>query len=228
MDRGIYRGLGSIDIAAAARSVLLVGKTQDGTRALVQIKNSLAEYGQALGFEIRQGQFFWTGEVDISVEDLLKPEVGQEGKSAVDEAIDFLREILSSGPVEAKGIMKQAKAAGIAEKTLRRTKDILGVIVESMKNDGGKVVGWRWRLPKPDGQPDGQTHINTFGHLDEEAANPHESSTFTRWPKENVLVIWQESSNDATFRAQKPDGQKVYIETSLGGGKTWSALSKYA
>ena len=49
-----YRGLGSIDIQAAARSVLTVGrvKSKPYTRAIVQGKNNLAPEGQAIGFEL--------------------------------------------------------------------------------------------------------------------------------------------------------------------------------
>jgi len=49
-----YRGLGSIDIQAAARSVLTVGrvKSKPYTRAVVQGKNNLAPEGQAIGFEL--------------------------------------------------------------------------------------------------------------------------------------------------------------------------------
>lgn len=49
-----YRGLGSIDIQAAARSVLTVGriKGKPYTRAIVQGKNNLAPEGAAIGFEL--------------------------------------------------------------------------------------------------------------------------------------------------------------------------------
>lgn len=48
--KGIYRGLGSIDIAAVARSILLVGRDRNipHYRVMLQIKNNLAPEGKAL------------------------------------------------------------------------------------------------------------------------------------------------------------------------------------
>ena len=56
----IFRGLGSIDLVGAARSVLLAGADPaTKERALVQIKNSLAKEAPAIGYEV-------TGEVASS------------------------------------------------------------------------------------------------------------------------------------------------------------------
>jgi hypothetical protein len=48
--KSIYRGLGSIDIIAAARSVLLVGriKSNPSIRVMAQLKNSLAPEGKPI------------------------------------------------------------------------------------------------------------------------------------------------------------------------------------
>jgi RecA-family ATPase len=49
-----YRGLGSIDFRAAARSVLLVGRTKDDPtiRVMAQDKNSLAPEGRSMSFSL--------------------------------------------------------------------------------------------------------------------------------------------------------------------------------
>lgn len=49
-----YRGLGSIDFRAAARSVLLVGRLKDAPsiRVMAQDKNSLAPEGASIAFEL--------------------------------------------------------------------------------------------------------------------------------------------------------------------------------
>ena len=49
MSKSTYRGLGTIDIQAAARSVLIVGRMRENpeTRIMVQDKNSLAKEGRA-------------------------------------------------------------------------------------------------------------------------------------------------------------------------------------
>ena len=69
-----YRGLGSIDIQAAARSVLTVGriKGKPYTRAIVQGKNNLAPEGQAIGFELDPTTGFrWIGVMPITIDELL-------------------------------------------------------------------------------------------------------------------------------------------------------------
>jgi len=61
-DKSIYRGGGSIDFTAAARSVLLVGvdPSDNRRRAVVQIKNNLAPLAEPVGFTIEDGEFAWT------------------------------------------------------------------------------------------------------------------------------------------------------------------------
>lgn len=52
-ERSNYRGLGSIDFQAAARSVLVVGRVKDDPtlRVICQTKSSLAPEGKALALE---------------------------------------------------------------------------------------------------------------------------------------------------------------------------------
>ena len=148
--KAIYRGLGSIDFTAACRSVLLAGcdPDNDQKRAIVQIKSNLAAKGSAVGFELKEGSFCWTGESDLTAARILAAEDSQDGKSARDEASDFLREELSNGPVEWQQIEKDRKAAGISEITLRRAREKLGVKIrregELGKRGGGRSV---WELP---------------------------------------------------------------------------------
>jgi hypothetical protein len=128
-DRAIYRGIGSIDITAACRSVLLVGVAPgDGNkRVLAHIKSNLAPSGRAQAFQIRDGRFQWTGPVDVTPAQLLAPDVDPEQKSALDEAQEFLRDILKQGPVPAEEIFNEAAKLKIAERTLKRAKKNLGV-----------------------------------------------------------------------------------------------------
>ena len=69
-----YRGLGSIDFQAAARSVLIVGRIKDDPeiRVVCQVKSSLAPEAKPIAFRLdKQTGFEWTGEYDINVDDLL-------------------------------------------------------------------------------------------------------------------------------------------------------------
>lgn len=69
-----YRGLGSIDFQAAARSVLIVGRVKDEPeiRVICHVKSSLAPEGDAIAFRLdKEKGFHWIGKYDISAEDLL-------------------------------------------------------------------------------------------------------------------------------------------------------------
>lgn len=69
-----YRGLGSIDFRAAARSVLLVGRLKDAPniRVMAQDKNSLAPEGAFIAFELdAERGFQWKGYCDSTVDDVL-------------------------------------------------------------------------------------------------------------------------------------------------------------
>ena len=118
--RSIYRGQGSIDFSAAARGVLLTGfdPTDQERRALVQIKTNIGPTASALGFEIPDGRFRWTGDSSLTASDLLSGEGSIEEKSVEEEARQFLLEILGTGRVPSTDVKKEAKEAGIAERTL--------------------------------------------------------------------------------------------------------------
>ena len=69
-----YRGLGSIDFQAAARSVLIVGRIKDEpeVRVVCHVKSSLAPEGKSIAFRLdKDNGFEWIGEYDISADDLL-------------------------------------------------------------------------------------------------------------------------------------------------------------
>ena len=65
-----YRGMGSIDFFAVARSVLLVGRIEGepNTRAVVQIKNNLAAFGHPKAFMLSETGFRWLGDYEITAD----------------------------------------------------------------------------------------------------------------------------------------------------------------
>jgi len=71
--KAAYRGIGSIDFFAVARSVLLVARVaeQEHIRVVAQIKNNLAEEGKPVAFERCNDGFRWIGRYDITVDELL-------------------------------------------------------------------------------------------------------------------------------------------------------------
>lgn len=143
-DKAIYRGIGSIDITAACRSVLLVAvDPNDGSRRVVaHIKSNLAANGQAIGFAIVDGDFQWHGYVDVTPEQMLAPDSAQnERRSALKEAEEFLCAALENGQRLATEICELANQNGISESTLKRAKRKLKI--ESHKE--GDI--WFWILP---------------------------------------------------------------------------------
>jgi hypothetical protein len=64
------------------------------------------------------------------------------GSSAVDEAANFLRQVLAGGPILANEVKGAASAAGISLASIQRAKASLGV--KSKKTFTGH---WVWQLP---------------------------------------------------------------------------------
>ena len=135
-----YRGLGSIDFQAAARSVLIVGRLKDEpeTRVMCHVKSSLAPEGKSIAFRLdKETGFQWIGEYDISADDLLSGDArGQKSRIAK----EFLLDILADGGMAQKKIEEEASKQGIKKKTLRNAKQELEI--DSVKRGNQ----WFWIL----------------------------------------------------------------------------------
>lgn len=135
-----YRGLGSIDFQAAARSVLIVGRLKDEpeTRVMCHVKSSLAPEGKSVAFRLdKETGFRWIGEYDISADDLLSGDArGQKSRIAK----EFLLDILADGGMAQKKIEEEASKQGIKKKTLRNAKQELEI--DSVKRGNQ----WFWIL----------------------------------------------------------------------------------
>ena len=144
-ERIIYRGMGTIDIIAAARSSLLVATDPDNPeiRIMFHQKHNLSRQGASLGYTITDRGFQWVGEVNISPIDALKPEtVEARGGRTRDEAQEWLEEFLSQYPqgISSQAVMEAAKNNSFSESTIRRAKKELGVIAKKK----GSI--WLWKL----------------------------------------------------------------------------------
>ena len=141
-NKSSYRGLGSIDFQASARSVLIVGRVKDEpeVRVVCHTKSSLAPEGMSIAFRLdKNNGFEWIGEYDISADELLNGD-GRGQKSR--KAKEFLLEILANGGMTQKKIAEEAEARGIKSKTLWNAKRELEI--DSVKR--GKQ--WYWMLPE--------------------------------------------------------------------------------
>lgn len=142
----IYRGMGSIDFTAAARSVLLAGSDPHDhqKRAIIHLKSSLAPAGPAQGYEMRDG-FYWTGISDLTAAVILGSESITDKKSRPELAAEWLQEVLESGPLEKREVEQLAEEEGIRPKTLRLAAKKLGI--KWYKKPGEKNGPYIWELP---------------------------------------------------------------------------------
>ena len=140
MGKSAYRGLGSIDFQAAARSVLIVGRIKDEPeiRVVCQIKNSLAAEAKSIAFKLSEKNGFeWLGECDVKAEELLCGTAkGMKQKTAV----HFLEDTLSKGKMAQTKIAELAEEKGISNKTLRNAKKSLDIKASKIGNQ------WYWEL----------------------------------------------------------------------------------
>lgn len=137
-----YRGLGSIDFQAAARSVLIVGRIKDEPeiRVLCHVKSSLAPEGKSIAFRLdKDTGFEWIGEYDISADDLLS---GENRGQKIRSAKEFLKEVLASGSVAQTKVAEEAESRGIKKKTLWNAKKELEIDSVKIGNQ------WFWMLPE--------------------------------------------------------------------------------
>lgn len=136
-----YRGLGSIDFRAAARSVLLIGrvKKEPNIRVIIHDKSSLAPEGKPMAFSLgNEDGFKWIGEYDITADELLS---GKEGNSEnkIAQAESLILALLEDGKeMFNEDIQKAADEAGISERTMRTAKSNLSGRIKRRR------VGTQW------------------------------------------------------------------------------------
>lgn len=140
-NKAAYRGMGSIDFFAVARSVLLVGRIegQENTRAVVQIKNNLAAFGHSKAFELTEEGFHWLGDYEITADELLGGITPKANKK--ERAKQLIYELAeTNNVVKSEDIVNLAEEKGISKRTLENAKKELGI--------KGKRIGesWYWNL----------------------------------------------------------------------------------
>jgi hypothetical protein len=153
------RVAGSGAFVAACRSSWLVERDpQDESRQrriLTPLKNNIGDDQTGFAFQVKQVDLeegiesscveFEPEPIRISASELLREQQDNDDeRSALSEAMDFLREFLSDGPKNCKSTLKAAEDAGIAHRTLRRAREKLRI-----KPQKSRVTGlWVWALPE--------------------------------------------------------------------------------
>ena len=140
--KGLYRSLGSIDVVAAARSVLQVERCVDNenVRIVRQIKNSLAPEGPEIRFSILpKSGFNWESygvvEKPVEAHDSLELPHTKHELAAL-----LLKRLLKDGPVESRKIKETMMEYSIGDKTMQEVKAELGI--KSFR----KMRVWFWNM----------------------------------------------------------------------------------
>jgi len=139
--KALYRGIGSIDLVGAARSVILVGNTADDENiiGIVQTKNNLAPKSESMAFRLDEKGFEWLGAYDITEDDItIDCSSGEKRK----QALDLIKKLLNGTDktIPAYDVISKGVAAGISKRTMEDAKKELGV--KSVRI--GKA--WHWKL----------------------------------------------------------------------------------
>ncbi len=222
----LTRASASVAFTAQARSVLLWARDPDdeedergNRRALAHVKSNLSALAATQTWlvkpmllpasgthpEVETSRVVHTGESAHTGRDLLTRRDDGD-RSAIEEAREFLREELATGPVPTNTILGAAKTLGISEITLRRAAKDVGA--EARKT--GMSGGWEWLIPlrREDDHPPGSSSENGFDdHLRRNGSTtrvstPSESRESTEDGHPRDLTIF-----DAIERAKRFDEQ---------------------
>lgn len=152
LKKSLYRSLGSIDIAAIARSILMIERDEENpvVRWMFPVKSSLAADGPGIGF--------WIGK-DRTVkwmrpkQDILsgKAAAWQFEESKREACENLLMALLCQGEIASNDIMRELEGLGLSERTLRDVKKKLGI--KSVRRQGV----WYWKM-ECDEKTEGEQH----------------------------------------------------------------------
>ena len=148
--KAINRGLGSVDIVAAARSVLLVARTdkdRPDERILAQVKCNVGPTGNAIVFSVGEEGVQWIEETAKTADEVLGNLYAGIGRpdTQLQAARDALTQILAHGPKPQREIMELMRGTGVGESTAKKAKALLAV--RSVKQGSQ----WFWSLPDAEG-----------------------------------------------------------------------------
>jgi putative DNA primase/helicase len=167
---------GSLAFVAAARAAYLIVKdTDDGRRRLfLPVKNNVGNDSSGLAFTIESKQLpegietsavLWEADpVTVTADEAMQPQGDPEGQSALDDAKDFLYDILKDGPLTSKQVRADAEGAGHSWRTVYRAQKAIGIEVSKV----GMKGPWMWQLSTKNAKDHEECQANnvaTFGDL---------------------------------------------------------------
>lgn len=155
--KAIHRGLGSMDFAAAVRSIMMLGTNPDNfdEKGVALVKSSYGKEGAVLGFNIDEMGLHWDEDSSITYRMITGETGGSSSKvgksegispSALDEAKYFIKEVLKEGKRTSRDMYILAKGSGIKERTLQRAAKELDIDFSEVAGIGKDRVVY-WKLP---------------------------------------------------------------------------------
>jgi shikimate kinase len=154
----LERVTGSLAFGALARIVLATAKIDDGDktkRIVCRAKSNIGIDNGGFEYDLQQKEVkagifssyaLWGDAIEGSARELLAEpdnrEQGENGSSALDDAKDFLLELLADGEMAQKQIQADAKGASHSWRTVERAKKALNIHSSKSKLDNC----WYWKL----------------------------------------------------------------------------------
>lgn len=144
-EKNLYRGLGSIDIAAIARSILMItrDKSDSSVRYMFPVKSSLAPEGSAIAFSFSKNNGIEWLHRDIDSSILEECSVGI---SKIELACRILSELLECQDASSTDVINKLKLMGLSDRTIHSAKKEVGAL--SYKKDGK----WYWHINNDTGE----------------------------------------------------------------------------
>ena len=152
----LERVTGSLAFGALARIVLVTAKITEGEttrRILCRTKSNIGLDHGGFEYDLNQKEIngyeglfpsyvSWGQTVEGSARELLAENESDEGASEVDEAEQFLRELLATGAMTSGEVKRESRDAGYAWATIRRAQKRLGI----KPTKSGMKGKWFWSL----------------------------------------------------------------------------------
>ena len=138
--KNLYRGLGSIDLAAIARSVLMIERDREDPdiRYIFPIKSNLTAKGTPICFMIDKDMGFCILGPSDYKSDSTSTDSNRQKK--IDKAEHLLLKLLSLHSMPTRSILEQMKKAGISERTVRTAAKNINITAFRKDN------AWHWML----------------------------------------------------------------------------------
>jgi putative DNA primase/helicase len=188
----IYRAIGSIAFAAAARAVWAVIKDNENPRRRLMLptKNNLAPDALGLAYSIEPVGIggapvvAWEADpVEVSADDAMQTDTDKEGREDGNQSQAWLREALKDGSMPAQSVLDQGRANGFTNRAVRDAFHALGCQRKKADFKGG----WVWWMPSAVLGPPSE------GETSASSQKAEESSTIPT-PQENEVAEHDQES----------------------------------